>query len=777
HYAGETISFSYTPVSYHYLSDVNESIFGSNSTILQHCANQNCPSAAADNVCFSDLLTSGVILTTIITPFERVQVGYQSRQDVAGDELVSQVDFYKKSVATGSPAKYQSYTLNYTTTSNSTYHNGSTDGTLIYRPFLTSVVRQQTGMQTETHSMSYYSMNGFPSRLSFAQDYWGYFNGVNNQHLVPPNSDPAISPYFPTGLADRTPNGSYSYFGLLSTITYPTQGMDHISYEPNTVYTAGPGNHQVGGVRVYQNVSSPVTGSPLTKTYIYAALDQQTQSSGRLRAVPDPNKYYSLVNQGSDCGAGDGTLGICQYNLGSSKPQFQLTYYTGGHICYDNVIVLRDATWANGGVEHQYETPNPGQDAQQCNTFNSGVHGNFIPGSPITNYPYPPGVEKLSRTFINAGQNTDGTYRYTTVQSVATENVQQNQHNQINYVVRRNWFPIGVPGSYDAFTAFDWMSYTVTSNWVYADKVTTTNYDLNGANPVSVVKTYAYNADNLLLKETTITGSDNKAETTDYKYPNDFTGTTPYDDMIAANDIDHVIEQLNYKDGTLLEGVKNDYLQFGTGTGVFQPSIVNTKTTGNYEPRLKFYDYNTSGGLLSQSKIYNSTPQASGPLSSYIWGYSNLLPIAQVKNAATNEIFYENFEFVTGTSVTSTAHTGSQAWNGSYTVPFSPPGGKNYVVTWFQYNATTLKWDYHREAYTGSKTFSGVIIDDVAVYPADAQMSMVAYDPSVGPTGMIDAKGETTTYSYDNYKRLTDIKDRNGNIVKHYDYHLADPSF
>jgi YD repeat-containing protein len=36
---------------------------------------------------------------------------------------------------------------------------------------------------------------------------------------------------------------------------------------------------------------------------------------------------------------------------------------------------------------------------------------------------------------------------------------------------------------------------------------------------------------------------------------------------------------------------------------------------------------------------------------------------------------------------------------------------------------------------------------------------------------MTDAKGLTTTYEYDGFQRLMNIKDKDRNIVKHMDYH------
>jgi hypothetical protein len=759
HYTGEIISFVYTACNLNYFSNISETIFGSQANSQNVCITQSCV-APNSTVCLSDLVTAGVKLQRIIGPFETVEFNYLDRPDIPGDYLLSEVDFYRKNVADNAVgAVYNTYGLNYATAGNSSYYNPYGNSSILsYRPFLTSVMRSASGMQTQTHTMSYYNMNGLPSRLSFAQDYWGYFNGVNNQHLVPPSTDPSIAALFPSGLANREPNGSYSYYGLLSKITYPTKGSDSLQYEPNMVYNAASGNYQVGGVRVAKNISIPLTGNPLTKKYVYAALTMQAQSSGKLRAQPRASDYYSTFTSGVACPGGD--IGICGYSVAYSAPLTQLTYFSGGHIYYRNVIELQDTLWANGGIEHRYVLADPGRDAQL-------IRVNPIPGAPITNYDFPTGLEELRQTFVTAG-HTGGSYQYTVVNKVATHYVIDSRllRLQPNYVVRKNWQPVQQAPVSSTFDAYDIMGYKLVSQWIYPDTVTTTNYDLAGANPVTTYQRDVYaDTTNLLLSERQTTGSDTIAQKITYSHPHEMVlagSTVPYQAMINDNDIEPIIEQSYYKGNVFQQAIKTNYGDFGNN--VYEPDSLQTKTTGSYDPRISFYSYTANGSLLSQSKLH-------GPPTGYLWGYQNLLPIAEAKNAAANEIYTQNFEFLTGAGVdTINEHTGKQGYSGAYTVSFSPPVGKSYVISWFQLNGSV--WDYHREAYTGSKVFaSGLYIDDIAVYPADAQLSMFTYDPVAGLTSGIDPKGETSYYEYDNYQRLMNVKDKDGNIVKHTDYH------
>jgi len=52
-----------------------------------------------------------------------------------------------------------------------------------------------------------------------------------------------------------------------------------------------------------------------------------------------------------------------------------------------------------------------------------------------------------------------------------------------------------------------------------------------------------------------------------------------------------------------------------------------------------------------------------------------------------------------------------------------------------------------------------------------AFVTTYTYNPAIGQTSSTDAKNEITYYEYDNFQRLMNIKDKDGNIIKHIDYH------
>jgi YD repeat-containing protein len=74
--------------------------------------------------------------------------------------------------------------------------------------------------------------------------------------------------------------------------------------------------------------------------------------------------------------------------------------------------------------------------------------------------------------------------------------------------------------------------------------------------------------------------------------------------------------------------------------------------------------------------------------------------------------------------------------------------------------------------FTGTKYLTnGTGYDDIRVYPKDAQMKTYTHAPLLGITSETDAGNQTNTYyQYDNDGRLKNIRDKDNNIVKTFQY-------
>ena len=82
-------------------------------------------------------------------------------------------------------------------------------------------------------------------------------------------------------------------------------------------------------------------------------------------------------------------------------------------------------------------------------------------------------------------------------------------------------------------------------------------------------------------------------------------------------------------------------------------------------------------------------------------------------------------------------------------------------------------YEYKIAPNVASVTVSGnANIDEVRLYPQNARMRTISYDPLIGKTSECDENNRITYYEYDELGRLRFIKDENKNIVKMYEYNL-----
>ncbi|NII28581.1 hypothetical protein HB364_26090 [Pseudoflavitalea sp. X16] len=181
-----------------------------------------------------------------------------------------------------------------------------------------------------------------------------------------------------------------------------------------------------------------------------------------------------------------------------------------------------------------------------------------------------------------------------------------------------------------------------------------------------------------------------------------------------------------------------------------------------------------------------------GVRNSYIWDYQNSLPVAQVSNASADQIAYTSFE-TTGLGGWMMNYGSSVVNNGGITGKKTIAGGVNktvpvgnYIVsvwstgnTWIngqlqtQTPAKTIgSWRCFEKKLLNVTTISvaGDNIDEVKVYPADAQITTYTYDPLIGMTSQCNVQNKIIYYEYDGFGRLLRIRDENRNVLKHFNY-------
>jgi len=162
------------------------------------------------------------------------------------------------------------------------------------------------------------------------------------------------------------------------------------------------------------------------------------------------------------------------------------------------------------------------------------------------------------------------------------------------------------------------------------------------------------------------------------------------------------------------------------------------------------------------------TPNINGSLAS-LDVYYNYPLVTQVitSSSGIKEFFFDGFEENTNTSVvTGAAHTGKKYWGAStYPTSFTLPTGttRNFVIQWW--NLVGGIWKFNEQPFTGNTTLTGPV-DDVRIFPTDAQMNTYTYQPLIGMTSETDPSGKSVTYQFDALDRLYLVRDNDGNIIK-----------
>jgi len=94
------------------------------------------------------------------------------------------------------------------------------------------------GKLNSPYILEYNHPEQLPPRFSYAQDFWGYFNGQkSNNYLVSKQGYPLFDGS--AIICDKNPNGVFGAKGMLKKINYPTGGYNEFFYEPHSTNKLG----------------------------------------------------------------------------------------------------------------------------------------------------------------------------------------------------------------------------------------------------------------------------------------------------------------------------------------------------------------------------------------------------------------------------------------------------------------------------------------------------------------------------------------------------------
>lgn len=85
-------------------------------------------------------------------------------------------------------------------------------------------------------------------------------------------------------------------------------------------------------------------------------------------------------------------------------------------------------------------------------------------------------------------------------------------------------------------------------------------------------------------------------------------------------------------------------------------------------------------------------------------------------------------------------------------------------------------WTYHRVDYTGPTTLavpSGSVVDNIRIYPKGCEIESAAVKPYIGVLSKTDSKGQSMGYEYDEFGRLSRVRDTDSRKTAEYQYHYS----
>jgi hypothetical protein len=587
-----------------------------------------------------------------------------------------------------------------------------------------------------------------------------------------------------------------------------------------------------GGIRIRNITDYDGIGGSKTKTFIYHYSEEDSSNNiyqysfGRIMEMPRYG-YFQIEQFIMGFVTPDGEIdytGPITHLMRSAETNLPLDGSGGGMaVGYDQVIELDGPNGRLGKIEYKFSNqpdfiPNYNIDGFPMRPpYNSGI-ANKYNGDLLdqTEYQY----ENGQYYPVHEVENIYNTYPATENEIYGLE-----KRSQIN---RKELFPLSGPPSMvpDTLLPNQLLLYfypALQSEWHYLRNKTEKTYDINDSSKymVNTVNYYYNNSNHYQL--TGISTTDSKGETviTTLSYPLDFSGlnnSDPFSKGIQTLETSHVVNAIiekyvqkmdtNFKVETIF-GFLNSYEPASPLPALiyksepskpifnFTPAYITSsgvKMDSNYNALIYLDLYDPYGNILQQHKAFDLSQ-------SYIWDYNNSLPIATAVNAISLDIAYSSFES-NGTGnwrINDTSRNYSNSFTGVTCFVFNGSNDfisdsslsttKQYIVSYWSMNgsitvsnsgsfttgSTKNGWTYFEHKLTSGVSSvkisgAGKIIDELRLFPVDAQMTTYTYDPLIGITSSCSPNNIVSYYLYDALGRLHGIKDQDGNIIKTIDY-------
>jgi len=717
----------------------------------------------------------------------------------------------------------------------------------ISKPFLLEV-KQQNPVTCEafpSYQFDYADVNLttgqiiVPWRLGISEDYFGYYNGTNNANV------PALFVYpdltggnrfrlksnggtptiiNPTLVGAMAVNATYTRFGAVSKITYPTGGSTSYTYENNSYFDATTNEELIGpGVRV---ASVTTFGGEM-------AFGNSAAGSG-YHASKVSYKYKQSELPAALTSGLVTYPPIYGYTNGAAYLTTQSSWVKGVQLMYSRVT---ESTEGQGYREYIFDLPGMYPDANATKTkivrqagsscvnsyFKNGTYD--YPYGPLKDQSYKRGMPLKITDFTQSGAITQ----------IKEMTYQTNSNPTVIKGLRFEKLVGGV-------ITFNLYDIPVNDSKLLMQEVSKVYSETNPSEFTSSTTTYTYNSRNWVT-QTTSTTADGAQSKQFVKYALDFPITAPIgtdqqavaiNKLNTANRQSEVIEtwstfkpaggteamagaQLTlYKDyGTYVAPYQSLSFVQGAGTGTA------TTTTSSSTTFTKDANYLVQGPILelNNSLVVNQTDPLTLTNSGTHYAIGTSSPLATFANCKAEHAIYEGFEFLstrglvysgTGATIQTTASAGKKSLQiasssatvttaanvtkkeNSYRISGWIYATQNATLTIQAKNGATIQgtatlgyttpntWKYletFMDMTNVSATFSLQLtsnatlqLDDFVAMPKSARVSYGSSTPYIGATEQVGDRGLKTKAEYDGLGRPVRQYDQANNLREIREY-------
>lgn len=532
----------------------------------------------------------------------------------------------------------------------------------------------------------HYNEAVLPSLNSKAQDYWGYFNGKPNSSLIP-----KIEAYYKgqtpvfLGDADRRADENYMKAYILEKVYYPTGGFTAFEFTSHKTKKPITSSNitQIGGLRIDKIKLYPDKNdltNYMVKRYQYSF--QNHSNIGKLITNKGCEHNFSFNKKIGDAGAPpqDVPIIINGFTI-SSSPVYGINLPGYSNVEYDKVIEYEENATGqlNGRKEYEYNISgspyqyhssitnlpfdNGGVDSYIPNDLGGQLYDyydtdriNFFSGE-LSNIYFSPlkifyGISNRPLLHVERYFDKDNNIITETIKNYITDNIVNNEsvtgmyvsslvdHSNDPVFSPTMTTPLGRPYYQDKFNYFLY-EIPIGKNLLSSESV----IDYSSGNILTKTINYEYENLNGMIRRTQTINSDGKTLAAESWYPFDYSVNIP---EISSLNEKHILStpimQLKKVDNLVTYATVTVYDNNANPQSIYSFDHSINTITFNKQQIVPLSGFEKAADIKYKDGRFSDRIFRDGIQHSYIWGYNNQYPTAEVLNANSNEIFFDSFE-------------------------------------------------------------------------------------------------------------------------------------